>query len=290
TGTVQLGSPAPSGGASVALSAVDPVTVPPSVTVPAGSTSATFNVATRAVGGSFTVTINASFNGVNASTTLFVTPVTPTESLTSLTLNPASVAGGSPSTGTATLDNAAPSGGAVVNLSSDNTGAATVPSSITIGAGSTTGTFTVTTSQVSSPTTVTITGNHNATRTATLMVGANVPIARFTVSGPSGTDTCRLMNSGNAFDCQFNGTTSTPSAGAFVDQWNWGYTVATLIQQSGGPVLTPSPNCGLLPSPTPGTTQLNMTVTLTVHDSLGRTSATSSNANVKVLAQGVCRF
>src|SRR5262249_38230996 len=84
TGTVQLGSPAPSGGASVTLMASDPVTVPPSVTVPAGATSATFNVATRAVGGAFTVTINASYNGVTASTTLFVMTVTPTESLTSI--------------------------------------------------------------------------------------------------------------------------------------------------------------------------------------------------------------
>jgi len=100
------------------------------------------------------------------------------------------------------------------------------------------------------------------------------------------------MNNGNAFDCVFDGTASTPGAGAgaIVDQWNWGYAVATLLQGSGGPRFTPNPNCNLLPAPTPGTTQLNMTVTLNVRDSLGRISATASNANVRVLPQGVCGF
>ncbi len=64
----------------------------------------------------------------------------------SLSFNPNPVNGGQVSTGTVTLNTAAPSGGALVSLSSGNMSVATVPSSITIAAGQTTGTFIVTTS------------------------------------------------------------------------------------------------------------------------------------------------
>ena len=80
-----------------------------------------------------------------------------TSSLSSLTLNPTSVTGGSLSTGTATLSGAAPSGGVVVSLSSNNS-VATVPSSVTVPAGATSKTFSVTTQTVTATTTAVITG------------------------------------------------------------------------------------------------------------------------------------
>src|SRR6266566_4059448 len=85
--------------------------------------------------------------------------------LTSLTLNPSSVVGGplGSSTGTVTLSGPAPSGGAVVSLSSSNTGVASVPSSVTVPAGATSATFTVHTSIVVVSTTVTISGSYNGT-------------------------------------------------------------------------------------------------------------------------------
>ena len=76
TGTATLTAAAPAGGAVVSLSGSDPVTVPPSVTVPAGSLSATFTILTRAVGGTVTGTINASYGGVSKSATLSVTKPT----------------------------------------------------------------------------------------------------------------------------------------------------------------------------------------------------------------------
>jgi len=76
TGTVTLTSAAPSGGAVVALTGNDPVTVPADVTVPAGSPSANFTVMTRAVGGTMTATITASFAGGSSSSTLSVTRTT----------------------------------------------------------------------------------------------------------------------------------------------------------------------------------------------------------------------
>lgn len=64
-------------------------------------------------------------------------------SLSSLTLNPTTVRGGSPSTGTITLSGPAPAGGMVVRLASTNPLIANVPSSITVPAGLTSVTFTV---------------------------------------------------------------------------------------------------------------------------------------------------
>jgi hypothetical protein len=50
-------------------------TVPASVTVPAGSTSATFTVTTSAVAASTAVTITASYNGTSRPAGLTVTPL-----------------------------------------------------------------------------------------------------------------------------------------------------------------------------------------------------------------------
>lgn len=69
-------------------------------------------------------------------------------SLSSLTVSPTDVVGGDPATGTVTLSSAAPTGGFVIDLSSDNTAAATVPPSVTVPAGSTSATFTVSTKAV----------------------------------------------------------------------------------------------------------------------------------------------
>ena len=96
-------------------------------------------------------------------------------SLSTLTVNPASVVGGNSSQGTVTLTGAAPTGGAVVTLS-DNSAAATVPASVTVLAGATSATFTVTTSTVTSSTPVTITGTFGSvSRSATLTVTAQPP-------------------------------------------------------------------------------------------------------------------
>jgi len=81
TGTATLTAAAPAGGAVVSLSSADPVTVPPSVTVPGGSTTATFSAVTRVVGGTIIATISGSYGGASASATLSVTrPSTATAS------------------------------------------------------------------------------------------------------------------------------------------------------------------------------------------------------------------
>ncbi len=66
--------------------------------------------------------------------------------VSSETLNPTSLTGGSSSQGIVTLSGAAPSGGAVVTLSSNNTVAAIVPATVSVAAGATSASFTISTS------------------------------------------------------------------------------------------------------------------------------------------------
>ncbi|PYU11662.1 MAG: hypothetical protein DMG37_15985 [Acidobacteria bacterium] len=144
TGTVTLSGPAPTGGAVVSLSSSDPaVSVPATVTIPEGTTSATFSATASPLATATTATVSAVFNGVTQTATITVEPPV----LTSVTLNPSSTMGGSSSTGTVTLSGPAPAGGSVVALSSSNTSIATVPSSVTVAPGLTSVTFTVSTSR-----------------------------------------------------------------------------------------------------------------------------------------------
>lgn len=181
-GTATLTSAAPTGGAVVTLTSSNTAvaTVPASVTIAAGATSATFTVTTVAVGASTSVTITGVYNGTTRTATLTATPPA---SLSAVSVSPASVTGGTSSTGTATLTAAAPSGGAVVLLSSSNTAVATVPASVTIAAGATSATFTVTTSSVTASTSVTITATYNGvSRTTTLTVTPPAQTVTLTVT------------------------------------------------------------------------------------------------------------
>jgi hypothetical protein len=170
TGTVTLSGPAPAGGAQVSLSSNNgAASVSSSVTVPAGVTSANFTVSTSSVAVTTTVVISASYGGATQTASLRVTPP-PLPTVSSLALNPTSVIGGTSSTGTVTLSGPAPAGGAQVALSS-NSGAASVPSSVTVPAGATRATFRVNTSIVLFSTAATISASYNSTsRTATLSV------------------------------------------------------------------------------------------------------------------------
>lgn len=115
-------------------------------------------------------------------------PISPV--LSSVTISPGSVSGGSSSTGTVTLSGPAPSGGAVVNLSSNST-SATVPPSVTVAAGATNATFSVTTSAVTASTPVTVSGAYaGVTVTASLTVsppGTPAGTYTLTITGTSGT-------------------------------------------------------------------------------------------------------
>jgi hypothetical protein len=114
------------------------------------------------------------------------TPGSPT--LSAIALNPSSVKGGSPSTGTVTLSGPASSGGAVVYLTS-SASAATVPASVTVAAGATSATFTVNTTAVTTSTPATISATYGgATKTASVTVTPVTPAGTYTltITGTSG--------------------------------------------------------------------------------------------------------
>lgn len=75
TGTVTLSGPAPAGGESASLqSSSGAAQAPASVFVPAGQTNVTFPISTLSIGASTTVTLTASYHGVQKTTSLTVTP------------------------------------------------------------------------------------------------------------------------------------------------------------------------------------------------------------------------
>ncbi len=203
SGTVTLSASAPSGGQSVSLASSNGAvaSVPPSVTVPGGSTSTTFTVSTTSVTQTSSVTITATANGVSRSAVLTVAPAASSSpTLTSLSLNPDTVVEGSNSTGTVTLSAAAPTGGVVVSLTSGNVSAATVPASVTVPAGATSESFTVVSGTTTSTSSSVITASAGGVeRTALFTVtSANPTLSNLTISplsvtgGSSATGTVTL--------------------------------------------------------------------------------------------------
>lgn len=181
-GTVTLNQPAPSTGVMVTFRSSNPTVapVPPNVIIQPGATSATFVVQTQPVAinpnvvnpNPPSVQISAQI-GNSAPLIAQLTVLPPT--LVALTLNPASVGGGSGSTGTVTISSPAPSGGLVLTLSTPSSkpttsapaarpglkadilqNPVTVPQQVTIAAGATSASFPVTTKPVTAATTVQI--------------------------------------------------------------------------------------------------------------------------------------
>jgi hypothetical protein len=107
----------------------------------------------------------AAASGCANSTTAATTAVA---ALSSVVLSTSSVLGGTTVTGTVNLSAVAPTGGAVVTLSSSSP-AATVPVNVTVPAGNTSQSFVITTTSVAATATITATYS-NASQAATLVV------------------------------------------------------------------------------------------------------------------------
>ncbi|HMQ31030.1 MAG TPA: DUF6519 domain-containing protein [Chloroflexaceae bacterium] len=151
TARIVLSGPAPANGIAVSLAAGSPVAqIPQSVTVPAGQSSAQFQVSAAPVNAQQVVTLTASIGAASVAADLTVEV-----GLGNLTLSPASVIGGNTVTGTVTLSGPAPRATAIT-LTSSNTSVATLPGSVTIAAGQTAASFQVRTSAVSGSATVTV--------------------------------------------------------------------------------------------------------------------------------------
>jgi trimeric autotransporter adhesin len=133
--TVYITLSAPASGTVVTLVSGDPpvASVPASVTIPAGATSATFTITTQPVTSSTAVSFTASLNGQTIASNQLVVEAPPL--VKSLTLAPASAApvtGGV--NGTIILNEVVPenSSGVAVAMSSSNPAAASVPDPVTV--------------------------------------------------------------------------------------------------------------------------------------------------------------
>jgi hypothetical protein len=166
---VTLSAAAGGGGALVTLSSDSPaVTVPASVLVAEGSTTAAFDIATTAVVGPVQAVIAATYNGT-AAFTLTVAP----PDVAALTLTPESVQGSDTSVATVILSGPAPEQSILVFLASSHPSIAAVPATVTIPAGSTQVSAGISTVAVAEDTNVTISVSRNGeTRNAALLVRA----------------------------------------------------------------------------------------------------------------------
>jgi probable HAF family extracellular repeat protein len=153
-GKIALTGAAPAGGAVLALSNTNAaVTAPASVTVPEGAVSVAFTMTTRTVTTPVTGKVTTSYGGVAQTLDVTVRPIR----AKTVALSPNPATGGSTVNGTVTLECAAPAGGIVVSLTSNNpTVAAPTVSSVTIPAGATTGSFSVRTTHPAASTNVSI--------------------------------------------------------------------------------------------------------------------------------------
>jgi len=124
-------------------------------------------------------TVTAYSTDIAGNTEAVKTLSLPLGSLSTVTVNPVSVNGGTAATGTVTLGSPAPAGGVVVTLTSSSA-AAVVPASVTVAAGATTATFAISTTSVVASTAAVITGSSlGVSKTTTLTVSPVVASVTF---------------------------------------------------------------------------------------------------------------
>jgi len=197
--------------------------------------------------------------------------------LESVTLNPESVEGQGNPEGTVRLTAAAPSGGAVVTLTSGNPDVVQVPANVTVAAGSTSNTFRIGTSTVSTNAIVTIIATYaGVTKSAPLTVLPPALVANFTVTSPSrGTDACDIVSGGGAVDCVLNASGSR----GFVARYLWAMKIASTEMSFSTPdgqaEVTPSTNCGFFANGTSDSGKLSVEVSLQLEDRSGNRSSTT---------------
>ena len=171
TATISLNAPARSIGFPVSLRASSPaVQIPLSLTIPVGQVSAQFPVTTSPVTSVQMISITAQASSGTLIANLEVDPAS-TLQVTSFTVTPASVQGGTAASGTVTLSGPAPAGGVTAQVSSDNS-AAQPPGAVSVPSGNNSVTFSIPTVAVSSTQTANLTATlGRSSQTAHLTVG-----------------------------------------------------------------------------------------------------------------------
>lgn len=182
-GVVTLTGSAPSDGATVSLFSTNTgiVRVPPSVTVPAGQTSASFAI-TAENASTTSATVSATYGGVQRSVTISVTAAETGQSLSTLSISPSTITDSESAEAIVSFTSQV-SGDKLVTLSSSNTSVATVPPSVTVPAGAAGVTFAVDGATVAATASATITASADGVhRTATITVNPTPASGAPTVS------------------------------------------------------------------------------------------------------------
>lgn len=167
-GRLQLSGAAPPAGISVSLTSSSPaLSVPATVRIASGASSAGFTVHTNSVAAKTSASVAASLAGVTKTSTVSIIPL----AVAGMGLTRSSVTGGSSVSATVRLNGPAPAAGVAVTLSSSNTEAARTPATVRVPAGFWNANFSVQTSSVAAATAVTISGSYGgAVKTAVLQV------------------------------------------------------------------------------------------------------------------------
>ena len=142
--------------------------------------------------------------------------------ITGLQCLSSSLAAGVSTTCTVSFSGVVPSGGAVVGLSTNNSTALTIPSSVNAAAGATSTTFTATGGTVSTNQSATITGSlNNTSGTVSVTVNAANPVPTITTLSPS-----TAVAGSAAFNLTVNGTGFVSGA---VVKWNGSSRTTTFV-------------------------------------------------------------
>jgi uncharacterized protein (TIGR03790 family) len=233
SGTVQLQAAALSA-TVVNLVSTKPavVTVPPSITVPAGHTTAAFPISVAQVTVDTRVKITASAPSLAVDNTLDVTPL-----IGAVWFKINTTSARTPLKGVLFLNDVAPAGGVTVQLTSSNPSVASVPAALVIPAGDASANFTVATSPVTANTSVVITARY---------AGAQVT-GHITVRRALSSITLSPVTNATGLTRKIQVNLSSPAVVA-----------ATMSLTSSNPSAVPVP--ASVPVP-PGATHVNVTVT-----------------------------
>ncbi|HET7195322.1 MAG TPA: hypothetical protein VFI99_10065 [Nocardioides sp.] len=148
--------------------------------------------------------------------------------LSALSVSPTDVVGPNPATGTVTISAAAPAGGFVVDLQSDNTAAATVPPSVTVPAGATRASFPITTNQVTNAQSAVIIGTvggvFSTEKHGIITVWDEFHFTHGSISIlPGGNGSGRVTSQPAGIDCQITNGNGSGACNAF-------FTVGTVVR------------------------------------------------------------
>ena len=273
---------------SLSSSNASAASVPSTVVVPAGQTSARVNVTTSPVAANTPVTITATLGSATQTATVTVMAGT----LVGLTIEPSSVRSQGEAVGTVTLSAPAPPGGATVSLESSNLDIVKVPSSVVVAAGQIRNTFVVASTTIRFPTPATIEARYAGVGLkATITVGPPELTAVFSVTSDSrGADICVIVATGaggTRMDCVLDAKESRGFPSRY--RWTMRNGDKSVSWQSSDSNTRPAVDCSVLDGGTLSNGSFQIVFELIVtNEEVGQSGITSKSA--QFFPEGRCSY